>query len=68
YYYIYINSIIIASHLVNNYLKHFNVIFLLFILKNIILLPKKSYFGYPNIKFLKFYINGFKLSTINKRI
>ncbi|KHE79291.1 hypothetical protein GE21DRAFT_1221264, partial [Neurospora crassa] len=64
----YINNIIIISNSVKDYFKHLNTIFSLFVSKNIILLPKKSYLGYPNIELLKFYINSFKLSTTKEYI
>ncbi|KAL0474811.1 hypothetical protein QR685DRAFT_567708 [Neurospora intermedia] len=68
YYQVYINNIFIISDSVDNYLKYLNIIFILFVLKNIILLPKKSYFGYLNIKFLSFYISKFRIFIIKERI
>ncbi|KHE78261.1 hypothetical protein GE21DRAFT_1223863, partial [Neurospora crassa] len=68
YYRVYINNIIIVSNSINNYFKYLEIIFVLFISKNIILSPKKSYFGYPNIEFLSFYINSFSLFTTKDRI
>ncbi|KHE82477.1 hypothetical protein GE21DRAFT_1213509, partial [Neurospora crassa] len=65
---IYINNIIITFNSIEKHLKYLNTIFSLFISKNIILLPKKSYLKYPNIKLLGFYINNFKLSTTKEHI
>ncbi|KHE82160.1 hypothetical protein GE21DRAFT_1214151, partial [Neurospora crassa] len=65
---IYINNIVIASNLIDNYYKHLNAIFSLFVSKNIILSPKKSYLEYPSIELLGFYINSFGLSTTKERI
>ncbi|KAL0470273.1 hypothetical protein QR685DRAFT_571414 [Neurospora intermedia] len=62
------NNIIITLNSVNNYFKYLNTIFILFTNKNIILSLKKSYFDYPNIELLNFYINGFGLSTIKEYI
>ncbi|KAK3498869.1 uncharacterized protein B0T23DRAFT_308062, partial [Neurospora hispaniola] len=65
---VYINDIIIASDFINNYFKYLEVIFTLFIFKNIVLSPKKSYFNYSNVEFFSFYINNFGLFTIKDRI
>ncbi|KAK3402851.1 hypothetical protein B0T20DRAFT_344550, partial [Sordaria brevicollis] len=65
---IYINNIIIVLNSVEDYFRYFDVIFSLFISKNIVLSLKKSYFKYPNIKLLGFYINNFGLFIIKNKI
>ncbi|KHE78627.1 hypothetical protein GE21DRAFT_1222867, partial [Neurospora crassa] len=65
---IYINNIIITLNLVDDYLKYLNIIFLLFVSKNIILLPKKSYLSYPSVELFSFYINKFNISITKERI
>lgn len=53
--------------MVDEYIKYLNTIFNLFVLKNIVLSPKKSYLGYPSIELLGFYVNGFGLSITKER-
>ncbi|KAK3344880.1 hypothetical protein B0H65DRAFT_427385, partial [Neurospora tetraspora] len=53
----FINNIIIFSDTLKDYIKHLTQIFQFFIFRNITLPQTKSYFIYPNIKFLTFYID-----------
>ncbi|KHE83327.1 hypothetical protein GE21DRAFT_1211261, partial [Neurospora crassa] len=68
YYRVYINNIIITFNSIKDYFKYLDTIFNLFISKNIVFSPKKSYLAYPNIELLSFYVNGFGLSTTKNRI
>ncbi|KAK3396764.1 hypothetical protein B0T20DRAFT_356200, partial [Sordaria brevicollis] len=47
---------------------YFDIIFSLFVSKNIILSPKKSYVGYFNVEFLNFYVNKFGIFIIKDYI
>ncbi|KAK1777033.1 hypothetical protein QBC45DRAFT_331441, partial [Copromyces sp. CBS 386.78] len=68
YYCIYINNIVITSNIIKEYFIYLYTIFKLFTNKNIVLTPKKSYFGYPNIELLSFRVNLLNLSTTKERI
>ena len=66
--YYYINNKVIFLKTGEEYAKQLYLIFSLFLKKIINLSFTKSWMRYNNIKFLGFYINGFGLLNIKKRI
>ncbi|MCV5117191.1 hypothetical protein OFC47_27600, partial [Escherichia coli] len=53
----FINNIIIASNIAEEYLKYLDLIFSLFISKNISISLKKLFISYPSVKLLGFWVN-----------
>ena len=63
-----INDKVIFLKTGKEYVKQFRLVFLLFLEKNIKLLPIKSWIGYKNVELLGFYVNGFWLLNIKEKI
>ncbi|KAK3399872.1 hypothetical protein B0T20DRAFT_349445, partial [Sordaria brevicollis] len=64
----FINDIIIAFNILEEYLEYLKAIFGLFTEKGIFISPKKFYLSYPNVELLSFKVNALGLIIIIKRI
>src|SRR2546427_13290808 len=64
----YIDDIIIFSKILKDYLGHLNIIFSLFNEIGICLKDTKTYLGYSSIILLGQRVDGFRLTTLEKRI
>lgn len=64
----FIDDIVIYSETREEYKRHLRRIFELFLSKNIVISPSKSFVGYLNVELLGFRIDGLRLSTTTDRV
>ncbi|KAM7182634.1 hypothetical protein V8F20_012857, partial [Naviculisporaceae sp. PSN 640] len=60
----FINNMVIFSEIKKEYFKYLEIVFKLFIKKNLMIFPIKSFFRYPIIKLLGFRVDFFGLFNI----